>query len=159
MLPDLAITDIAPMNSDSASPRAGTRKAKWIARGFLAAFVLSVLTVIYTGLSVDGFVGEFDSGFRSVTFAAGESRSIDLRFDSPSGFSEASLEISLPGIVEFASESEFPAGRQAVTIVPGENVFAVTVRGVEPGSGYLIGRIAAREPIDLYRVFLTVTDQ
>jgi len=159
MLPDLTIADVALMSTESRPTEAGRRKAKWIARGFLGAFALSVATVIYTGLSVDGFVSDFDSGFRSLTFRVGETRSVEVHFDSPSRFAEARLTLSLPAAVEpGAPDDAWPDGRP-VTLAPGDNVFSVTVRGVQPGSGYLVARVEASEPVGLYRVFLTVTPE
>lgn len=131
------------------------RPAKWIAAGFIGAFAASVFTVIYTGLNVEGSNAEFDAGFRSVTLAPGERRSIELAFDSPAAYAEATLELTLPPMLES------PAGLapMGVSLVPGANHFDVVVEATATGSGYLVARVESGDPVGLYRVFVTVTDE
>jgi len=127
-------------------------RANWVAAGFLGAFALSVFTVIYTGLNVGGYSSaEFDAGFRSVTMAVGEVRTVDLVFESTSQNPDATLSLIVPDAVALVGSAEVP-----VTLSAGENVVPVEVRGTEAGSGYLVARVESEEPIGLYRVFLTV---
>jgi hypothetical protein len=132
-----------------------TNRARWIAAGFLAAFAASVFTVIYTGLKAINTSPEFDSGFRSVTLAPGDERAIELTFDSPAAYPAATLYVTLPSMLDFAEDSR---EESSVAVEPGSNHFMVAVAAREVGSGYLIGRVEAGEPVGLYRVFVTVTD-
>ena len=145
------------MNQTSDSATTSARKLRWIAFGFIGAFAASVLTVIYTGLNVEGVLGEFDAGFRPVTLAVGEVRAIDLEFDSETAYPEAILEIILPEMVEFSAQSE---ARTAAPVAAGSNTFSVAIEAMALGRGYLIARVeaASGEPIGLYRVFVTVAD-
>jgi len=141
-------------SSDEPKPgRAG--RANWIAAGFLAAFAASVFTVIFTGLKAINTSPEFDSGFRSVTLEPGDERAIELVFDSPAAYAAATLYVTLPPMLDFARGSR---EQSSVAVEPGSNYFTVTVEAREVGSGYLIARVEADEPVGLYRVFVTVTD-
>jgi hypothetical protein len=144
------------MTADSRGARGGWNKARWIAAGFLAAFATSILTVIYTGLMVDGYPSEFDSGFRSVTLAVGETRAVDLIFASSVDSAEATLEISLPDVVRMEHEMDTEV-RRAVAVRHGRNAYPVEFVGTTPGSGYLTARLVAAEPVGVERVFVTVT--
>lgn len=145
------------MNSQSEKSPAGAGRARWIAAGFVGAFAASVLTVIYTGLMVEGRPGEFDAGFRSITLAPGETREIELRFESPAAFETAQLRLSLPGILEPAGRGDAAASlERTVAVAPGANVYAVSVRALAAGGGYLEARLTGEAPIALERVFVTV---
>jgi hypothetical protein len=143
------------MNADSDSPRKGSRRARWIAAGFLGAFAASVLTVIFTGLMVEQTPENFDAGFRSVTLRPGEIRSITLVFDVPRAVDAAQLELNLPDIVVEAGPAAGAEGR-TVSLLPGDNEVPIEIRAVSEGSGYLVARIIADEPLALERVFVTV---
>jgi hypothetical protein len=118
---------------------------------------MSVLTVIYTGLKVEGSRSEFDAGFHSVTMSVGELRTIEFSFDSPGIFPEARLEVSLPDGLEAADSPGVRVAGKTVALRIGDNVLAFDVRAVSPGSGYLIGRVIGDEPIGLDRIFVTIT--
>jgi hypothetical protein len=141
------------MNTETEKP-AG--KAYWIAAGFLGAFAASILTVIYTGLMVEGSPSEFDAGFRSVTMKIGETRRIDLRFESLLPEANARLVVELPDELEYAEGGTAGTLERVVSLVSGTNIITVEVRGRTAGSDYLIARVSAAEPIALERVFLTV---
>lgn len=144
------------MNAQTEKRAAGMGRAYWIAAGFLGAFAASIVTVIWTGLMVEGRPEEFDAGFRSVTMTVGETRSIDLIFDSPAAHAAAGLSLDLPDSVELAPGEAFDVARRTVELVPGNNVVMVTVRARAAGSGYLEARLSGDEPIALERVFITV---
>jgi hypothetical protein len=145
------------MNTESEKPSAVPGRLRWIATGFIAAFAASVLTVIYTGLMVEGSRSEFDVGFRSVSLAPGETRSIELIFHASQPVERARLTVELPPVLSFTGSGPAGVPEQTVRLEPGTNVFAVDVRGGSPGSGYLQARLAADEPIAVERVFVTVT--
>jgi len=134
-------------------------RARWIAAGFVGAFAASIFTVIYTGLNVEGTSAEFDAGFRSVTLAPGERRTIELEFESAAAHPEATLEINLPPMLELAPSAAGDGGRRPVALMPGGNTLTVEVAAVETGSGYIVARVEAGAPVGLYRVFVTVTDE
>jgi len=127
--------------------------------GFIGAFATSILTVVYTGLNVQGSRAEFDVGFRPVTMAVGEVRSIDLVFESPTSHPEAILEVTLPSMVELSGESGNGGPQWPVALSVGSNNLPVSVRAIEPGRGYLAARVEAEEPVGVYRVFITVVDE
>lgn len=139
----------------SVEPKPRTGRARWIAAGFIGAFAASILTVITTGLNVEGRRAEFDSGFRSVTLAPGERRSIELEFESEAAHPEATLELTLPPMLELVAATE----ARPVAVVPGSNRFAIEIRADEIGSGYIVARLQADVPIGLYRVFVTVANE
>jgi len=145
------------MNSDSQLPAAVPGKARWIAAGFIGAFVASVLTVIFTGLMVEGSPSEFDAGFHSVTLAEGEVAAIALEFDLRDPVTGARLELNLPPMLERVDTGGGGPAAAALSLDPGSNELSVAVRAVAVGSGYLVARILADEPVALERVFVTVT--
>jgi len=147
------------MNQTSDRRKTSVRKPRWIALGFIGAFATSIFTVIYTGLNVEGSLAEFDSGFRPVTMAVDEVRTIDLVFESLTPYSEATLAVTLPSMVELSGESGNGEAQWPVALAVGTNSLPVSVRAKEPGRGYLSARIEADEPVGVYRVFITVMDE
>jgi len=146
------------MNTESEMSSATRGRGNWIAAGFIGAFAASVLTVIYTGLMVEGSRSGFDVGFRSVSLAPGEARSIDLIFHAPQPVTRAQLSVELPPVLSFAGDGSAGTPEQIVRLEPGTNTFSVDVRGLSAGSGYLQARLTADEPIAVERVFVTVAD-
>jgi hypothetical protein len=140
----------------SVEPKPRSSRARWIGAGFVGAFAASIFTVIYTGLNVEGTSAEFDAGFRSVTLAPGERRTIELVFDSPAAHPDSTLELTLPPMLELATSN---SAWRSVAVVPGSNSFPVEIRARETGSGYIVARVEADAPVGLYRVFVTVTDE
>jgi hypothetical protein len=133
-------------------PRGWSGRANWTAAGFLGAFAASVLTVIYTGLMVEGSRSDFDSGFRSVTLAPGAVASVVLAFEVPAGVDQARLDLSLPDVVLAIGNP----GEGELALTPGLNQITIELRAVGEGSGYVIARLMADEAIALERVFVTV---
>jgi hypothetical protein len=130
-----------------------------IAMGFIGAFALSVVTVIYTGLNVRGHGAAFDGGFRSVTMAIGETRTINLVFESTVAFPEAMLDVALPDMIEFAGSSPIRQPQTPVSVEPGSNTFTIEIKATAAGKDYLRTSIDDDiEAIDIYRVFVTVED-
>lgn len=128
-------------------------RARLVAAGFIGALIASVLTVIYTGLMVEGSPSDFDASFRSITLAVGDTREIELYFEADAAAPDATLELLLPaGIVELVGG----ATERPVALRPGDNRVAVTVRATAPGQGYLVARVGAATQIGLERVFVTV---
>jgi hypothetical protein len=145
------------MGNTSDTGHRGFTKARWVALGFIVAFATSVLTVIYTGLNVEGSRADFDVGFRSVTLSPGETRIVDLVFESEAAHPDAMLEITLPDAVSIRGRSAGDAASIPVAVVTGENSFPVEIEAAAAGSGYLVGRLAAAdEAVGIYRVFVTV---
>lgn len=141
------------MNTRTESRRRRSRKERWIAAGFIGAFAASIGTVIYTGLRVDGYVGEFQAGFRAVTMSVGESRSVELTFNVPMATDAARLELTLPDCLNPAD------GRgvsRPVQLVRGVNEMTLELVATGECSGYMYARVIADEPLDLERIFITV---
>jgi hypothetical protein len=132
-------------------------RLRWIAAGFVAAFAASVLTVIYTGLMVEGSRSDFDAGFRSVTLSVAETKTVELVFDSSVASPAATLGLALPESVALADAPEQREATLPVTLGFGRNVYTVELVGLAPGGGYLIARLAAERPVGTERVFVTVT--
>lgn len=146
------------MSEASDTRQGGTGKARLIAIGFLGAFFASVITVIYTGLNVEGSSAEFDSGFRSVTLMVGDRHTLEFQFDSAAAFPDAVLEVTLPDSVQSPGQTEPGPARRPVSIVAGENTIPFDIAASSPGSGYVVARVTAGEPVGVYRIFVTVTD-
>ena len=151
----IAVGDNYPdMNANSESAGKKGTSARWIASGFIAAFAASIATVILTGLNVQGSGRALDAGFLSVTMSVGDVRPVEFRFESGQAQAEASLAISLPDIV--VATNAAAAGSRQVSLVRGENRFAIEVRAVAPGSGFVVASLDADEPVAGQRVFVTV---
>lgn len=147
------------MNETTDPKKSRYGRPNLIAVGFIGAFALSVITVIYTGLNVRDHGAAFDAGFRSITLAVGERRTIDLVFESTVGFPEAVLEVTLPGMLRFSGASSGQSPRSTVAVEPGSNTFSIEIEATETGKDYLRTRIVDDiEAIDLYRVFVTVEE-
>jgi hypothetical protein len=131
--------------------------ARWIAAGFVLAFAASVFTVIYTGLMVEGSRAEFDAGFRTLEIGVGELGEARFFIESEVAAAAATLELEVPDILEPVAPGGAAAGSRRVAVVPGRNEFAVELRAVAAGSGYVIARVAGDEPIGRDSVFVTVT--
>lgn len=147
------------MRETANAEKGGRSTARWIALGFIIAFATSVFTVIYTGLNVEATRADFDVGFRSVTLVPGEQRSVELVFDSDASYAEATLEVTLPDVATFAVPRDYLDGRRPVAVAVGRNRYSLDIRALRPGSGYIVARVEAREPVGLERVFLTVSEQ
>jgi hypothetical protein len=145
------------MNSRSELRAGASNRARWVAAGFLGAFAASVLTVVYTGLMVEGSRSEFDVGFRSVTLATGAVAELPLRFEVLDAVTDAELEVTLPAMLERVDGDPAPGSESGIRLQPGTNELAITVRAVSEGSGYVVARALAGEPVALERVFVTVT--
>jgi hypothetical protein len=70
---------------------------------------------------------------------------------------EARLELDIPGILEPVAPRDGAVWQQSVAVVPGSNEFAIELRAVAAGSGYVIARVSGDEPIGRDSVFVTVT--
>ena len=145
------------MNQASDSDSTGTRKGRWIALGFVGAFAASVLTVIYTGLNVEGSRAEFDAGFRSVTMTVGDRREIELVFVADDEYPQAVLELTVPDAVRIGGQTASGPDGMALSLAAGRNEIPIEIVGAAPGSGYLTARVTADEPVGIYRLFVTVT--
>ena len=145
------------MNADTESRGRRFGKARWIAAGFIAAFATSVFTVIYTGLMVEGSRAEFDAGFRTLEMQVDEVREVPFFINSEVAEADATLELDLPDFLQPAGPDGGAVWQRRVAVVPGSNEFAVELRAVAAGQGYMQARIAGAEAIGLDRVFVTVT--
>jgi len=145
------------MNTNSESSQ-GERRARWIGVGFVLAFATSVLTVIYTGLMVEGSPSEFDAGFKSQTMSVGEVRAIEFVFEAQASAPDATLVLSWPEMLEPADASAEASATRPVALEAGRNTVSVEVRASAPGSGYLVARVAAEDPIARDSVFVTVVE-
>ena len=148
------------MNADSGSRTWRFGTARWVAAGFLFAFATSVFTVIYTGLMVEGSRAEFDAGFRTLEMRVDETREARFFIESEVADAGATLALELPDFLEPA-EPAGPGGGEAwqrrVAVVQGGNEYAVELRAVAAGSGYVQARVSGEEPVGRDSVFVTVT--
>jgi hypothetical protein len=147
----------AEVNADSESGNRGFGTARWIALGFVVAFATSVLTVIYTGLMVEGSRAEFDAGFRALEMTLDQAGEARFFFDSTVAEPDATLELEFPEFLDPVVPRGGAAWQQRVAVVPGKNEFAVELRAVAVGSGYVVARLAGAQPIGRDSVFVTVT--
>jgi len=146
------------MNRTTERQSSDTGKPGWIAIGFIGAFALSVFTVIYTGLNVRGHGAAFDGGFRSVTMAVGEVKSVELVFESQHDLDDVMLEVTLPDMLEFAAETGARRAPRPVSLDIGSNHFSVDIEATGAGRGYLRSFVVKDETIDVYRIFVVVED-
>jgi hypothetical protein len=145
------------VNADSGSRFWRIGPARWVAAGFVLAFATSVFTVIYTGLMVEGSRAEFDAGFRSLDLRVNEVQTVRFYFDAEVSDPDARLELDLPAMIEPATPREGGIWRQSVAVAIGDNEFAVELRAVAAGSGYVIARLTGEQPIGRDSVFVTVS--
>lgn len=145
------------MNADSESGKRTFGTARWIALGFVVAFATSVLTVIYTGLMVEGSRAEFDAGFRSLEMKLGEIAEAHFYFESTVAEPDATLELEFPEFLDPVVPRDGASWQQKVGVVPGRNEFGVELRAVTVGSGYVVARVFGAQPIGRDSVFVTVT--
>lgn len=155
MLTDLPATVTCVMNQTPDPHSNDTGRVSWIAIGFIGAFALSVFTVIATGLKVRDHGAAFDGGFRSITMAIGEVRTVDLVFESQQQLDDVMLEVNLPHMLRFAGQ---PAPRP-VSLEIGSNRFAIDIEATHAGKDYLRTFVADDVTIDVYRIFVTVDEQ
>lgn len=144
------------MNTNSESRPRRPAGLRWIAAGFIGAFAASIITVIYTGLNVEGSRRALQSGFQSITLAVGELRAVEVAFESDRSVGGATLEFDLPEIVAASRPDDLV--RRNLRLAPGANTFAIELRAVTPGNGFVVASLTAREPIGAVRVYLTVTE-
>lgn len=156
MLTDLSATVTSDMSQTTDRQSNDTGKVSWIAVGFIGAFALSVFTVIYTGLNVRGHGAAFDGGFRSMTMAIGEVRTIELVFESQEALDDVMLEVTLPDMLEFANVTEERQAPRPVSLDIGSNRFSIDVEAVAAGRGYLRSFVVDDLTIDVYRIFMVI---
>lgn len=146
------------MNQTTDPQSTETGKLSWIAIGFIGAFALSVFTVIYTGLNVRGHGAAFDGGFRSMTMAIGEAKTIELVFESQEELDDVMLEVTLPDMLEFSNLTRDRHAPRPVTLDIGSNRFAIDVEATSGGRGYLRSFVVNDLTIDVYRIFIVVDE-
>lgn len=145
------------MNADSESRARKFGTARWVAGGFIFAFAASVFTVIYTGLTVEGSRAEFDAGFRALEMRLGETREARFFIDAEFAELDATLELDIPEFLEPADRGGSAVWRRRLNVRQGSNEFAVELRAVAAGRGYVEARLFGKEAIGRDSVFVTVT--
>jgi hypothetical protein len=146
------------MNQTTDPQSNDTGKLSWIAVGFIGAFALSVLTVIYTGLNVRDHGAAFDGGFRSITMDIGEVQTIDLVFESQEELDDVMLEVTLPDMLQFAAQSDDRHAPRPVSLDIGSNRFSIDIEATAAGRGYLRSFVVKDLTIDVYRIFVIVDE-
>jgi hypothetical protein len=146
------------MNQTTDPQSNDTGKLSWIAVGFIGAFALSVLTVIYTGLNVRDHGAAFDGGFRSITMDIGEVQTIDLVFESQEELDDVMLEVTLPDMLQFAAQSDDRQAPRPVSLDIGSNRFSIDIEATAAGRGYLRSFVVKDLTIDVYRIFVIVDE-
>jgi hypothetical protein len=146
------------MNQTTDPQSNDTGKLSWIAVGFIGAFALSVLTVIYTGLNVRDHGAAFDGGFRSITMDIGAVQTIDLVFESQEELDDVMLEVTLPDMLQFAAQSDDRQAPRPVSLDIGSNRFSIDIEATAAGRGYLRSFVVKDLTIDVYRIFVIVDE-
>lgn len=146
------------MNQTTDPQSNDTGKLSWIAVGFIGAFALSVLTVMYTGLNVRDHGAAFDGGFRSITMDIGEVQTIDLVFESQEELDDVMLEVTLPDMLQFAAQSDDRQAPRPVSLDIGSNRFSIDIEATAAGRGYLRSFVVKDLTIDVYRIFVIVDE-
>ncbi|MDX1561737.1 MAG: hypothetical protein R3305_02365 [Gammaproteobacteria bacterium] len=124
-------------------------KANWVAAGFLGAFILSVATIIYTGLM---------AGVRSLSLNVEEQGTVELVFDMPAAAVAVEFEVVLPDVVEFTGQPDQRRMRRSIDLTAGINVIPVEITGTAIGGGYVNAQVGGAEQIGTDRVFVRVRD-
>lgn len=123
----------------------------------MLAFAVSVLTVIYTGLNVEASRADFDPGFRTLEMQVGAERDARFFIESEVADADATLELAFPEFLEPVGSGGGAPWQRRVTVVPGRNEFAVELKALAAGRGYVEARVFGREAIGRDSVFVTVT--
>ena len=110
------------MSGESRQPARGAPRL--VAFAFVAAFALTVLTVIYTGLLVEAPHTRISAGLPTVAMTAGQRRDINLVFTAKTDVADAVLLVEvqpLPSAAGAGSTAD-QTGRQYFRVVQDEQV-------------------------------------
>jgi hypothetical protein len=144
------------------SPQSGVQRPKptlaqrIVAFAFLAAFGLTMLTVVFTGLEVRSPSAR-PPETTAVTLVLGEARSVNLVFDAPAAVGDVELTIDLPRGVELVDR---PGERRIVwhtTLAAGSNALALMVVARAAGGGELAALLRHGGERKVFVVELAVT--
>lgn len=133
-----------------------TRAQRAVAFMFLAAFGATILTVIFTGLSVRNASQRRAAATDAVALTVGEPRRINLVFDSRLAIADVEFTVDLPAGVEFDGQ----AGNRRVVgrakLAAGHNVLPLAVIAREGNGGSLAVRLRAGRDRKVFVVDLTL---
>ena len=142
------------MSGESRQPARGAPRL--VAFAFVAAFALTVLTVIYTGLLVEAPHTRISAGLPTVAMTAGQRRDINLVFTAKTDVADAALLLELPSGIELVGH----AGQQRIQwrtrLVPGNNIVPLSLVAPAPATGQIIARLKAAESEKVFRIHVTV---
>ncbi len=146
------------MNADSGSRVRRFNTGRWVAAGFVLAFAVSVLTVIYTGLNVEASRADFDPGFRTLEIHVDEQREVLFFIEADIADADATLELAVPDFLEPVGPGGGAPWQRPVAVVTGSNEIAVELKAVAAGRGYVEVRVFGAETIGRDSVFVTATE-
>ena len=145
-----------PTDAKAAEHHAPTRGSRAVAFGFLGAFALTMLTVIFTGLFVRSPSTRAPET-EVVTLTIGEPRSLNLVFDSATTLRDVEFTVDLPAGVELADH----AGQRRVVgraeLAGGHNALPLTLVAREGQGGQLAARLRSGDDQKTFVVDIKVT--
>jgi hypothetical protein len=129
-----------------------------VAFAFLGAFGLTMLTVVMTGLYVRSPNARRAPETPAVTLTVGETRTINLVFDSRLGIDDVEFTVDLPPGIELAAHP----GQRRVTgqaaLAGGDNALPLTLVARGGGGGQLAARLKRRNEQKVFVVDVTVVE-
>ena len=130
--------------------------SRLVALTFVAAFALTVLTVIYTGLLVEAPRTRISAGLPTVEMIAGQRRDVNLVFAAKTGVAEAALLLELPSGIELVGHAGEQRIQWRTRLAPGNNIVPLSLVAPAPATGQIIARLKADESEKVFRIHVTV---
>lgn len=141
-----------------AGARVVQRPPRIVAAGFVAAFALSVLTLIYTGLMVGPPRRDAADPLPLVKMTLDERRTINLVFATDMPLDDVTLRIALPRGVELEGYEGQREVRWSTQLQEGKNLLPLELVATDTIGGRLTARLTHGGREKVFRIDLTVTD-
>ena len=129
-----------------------------VAFTFIGAFGLTMLTVVMTGLYVRSPSARREAPTPAVTLTVGETRTIDLVFDTRVAVEDVEFTIDLPPGIELDAHP----GQRRVTgraaLAGGNNALPLTLVARSGGGGQLAARLKRGEEQKVFVIDVTVVE-
>ena len=129
-----------------------------IAFTFLGAFGLTMLTVLFTGLSVRSPSSRRAAAAPAVTLTVGEPRTINLVFDSRAALADVEFTVDLPSGIELADHVGERRIMGRAELTAGDNALPLTLIARDGRGGQLAARLRHGGDQKVFVVDLTVAE-
>ena len=157
-LADYPVSPIREAFVDRALQRATSRRSmaagRVVAIGFVATLMLSVVTVILTGLSVQAPRTQISAALPTVSMRLDEPRIVNLVFDTRIPLDDVTLLVTVPRGIEIEGYAGQSQVEWRTSLEPGKNLLPLGLVAHEGSGGQLVAQLGHGDSRKIFRVHL-----